>query len=389
MVENQEKKLKVFLMGGDRAGWALDTELSLAAKAISPFTELVNHPRHADVLHTVCAEEMIESPVSYALQKRKPVVAVFSNDPKALFERVPGLLQESKRWFCVAQSTDAERKLHAADVPFVRKVLYAANLKDYVPLNRDSEEIQTLRKKLQIPEGAYVLGSFQRDSEGSDLNRFKVQKGADVFVDILVELKKIAPSLRVHVLLAGPRRHWIRAKLQELGISFSFDGEEIKGDDFPKNILGPQRINQLMHLIDCYVVSSRWEGGPRAILEACSAEIPIISTDVGVASDLLDRKCIFYSVSEAAKILEKDSREKFLSQFLKAQKERLRQAHSLEAASAQWRSVYRDVAKELMRNGTEKKSTGIGFLLQTHPLYCKVKKFVQKLYFASKDRSAL
>ena len=43
---------------------------------------------------------------------------------------------------------------------------------------------------------------------------------------------------------------------------------------------------------DLYVVSSRYEGGPQAIIEASAMKIPIISTDVGIASSILSGRCI-------------------------------------------------------------------------------------------------
>ena len=45
--------------------------------------------------------------------------------------------------------------------------------------------------------------------------------------------------------------------------------------------------------MDLYIVSSRKEGGPQAILEAAITKTPIISTDVGVASEILDPNSIF------------------------------------------------------------------------------------------------
>ena len=46
-------------------------------------------------------------------------------------------------------------------------------------------------------------------------------------------------------------------------------------------------------MLDLYIVSSRVEGGPRAILECSLAKIPIISTNVGIAKDILSEASIF------------------------------------------------------------------------------------------------
>ena len=43
---------------------------------------------------------------------------------------------------------------------------------------------------------------------------------------------------------------------------------------------------------DLYVVGSRHEGGPQSILEASAMKVPIISNNVGIASEVLAKNCI-------------------------------------------------------------------------------------------------
>ena len=52
-------------------------------------------------------------------------------------------------------------------------------------------------------------------------------------------------------------------------------------------------INDLYNILDLYIVSSRIEGGPQAIMEAAYTKTPIVSTDVGVASEILSPESIF------------------------------------------------------------------------------------------------
>ena len=44
--------------------------------------------------------------------------------------------------------------------------------------------------------------------------------------------------------------------------------------------------------LDLYIVSSRYEGGPQAIIECAYKKIPIISNDVGIAQEILHDKCV-------------------------------------------------------------------------------------------------
>ena len=47
------------------------------------------------------------------------------------------------------------------------------------------------------------------------------------------------------------------------------------------------KLNKLYNILDLYLVTSRVEGGPQAILECGITKTPILSTDVGVASEIL------------------------------------------------------------------------------------------------------
>ena len=53
------------------------------------------------------------------------------------------------------------------------------------------------------------------------------------------------------------------------------------------NTVDKKNMNKLYNLSDLYVVSSRSEGGPKAVLEAAFAGTMILSTGVGLAPDFL------------------------------------------------------------------------------------------------------
>ena len=54
-----------------------------------------------------------------------------------------------------------------------------------------------------------------------------------------------------------------------------------------------ENINELYNILNLYIVSSRYEGGPQSILECSLTKTPIISTDVGIASQILSSESIF------------------------------------------------------------------------------------------------
>ena len=54
-----------------------------------------------------------------------------------------------------------------------------------------------------------------------------------------------------------------------------------------------EELNEIYACLDLYIVSSRCEGGPRSVFECGLTKTPLISTDVGVASELLNKKSIY------------------------------------------------------------------------------------------------
>ncbi len=143
---------------------------------------------------------------------------------------------------------------------------------------------EKLRNKYKLDMKKFYIGSFQRDTEGKDLISPKLSKGPDIFIDKVNFLKENNPN--IEVLLTGTRRQYIIARLNEMNIPFKY----FEMVDFSS-------LNELYNLLDLYIVSSRFEGGPQAIMECAQLKIPIISTDVGIAKEILSSKSIYSSTS--------------------------------------------------------------------------------------------
>ena len=139
------------------------------------------------------------------------------------------------------------------------------------------QDKNSLRDKWGL--SGYVVGSFQKDTEGKT-NDPKMSKGPDIFVNIMEDIRKKHPDLLV--VLSGTRRTYIIRELQKRGIPFKYF-----------EMIGLNELNEIYNCLDLYVVSSRVEGGPRAVFEAGITKTPLISTDVGIASDFMPIKSIY------------------------------------------------------------------------------------------------
>jgi len=136
------------------------------------------------------------------------------------------------------------------------------------------EEKNKLRDKFNIPKDKIIIGSFQKDGVGWEDGLVpKLVKGPDLFCKVL---KKINKKAKIHVFLTGPSRGYVKQKLDESQISYTHL--------FLDNYLD---IVDCYNTLDLYLITSRSEGGPLALVEGMATGIPIISTNVGMASEII------------------------------------------------------------------------------------------------------
>lgn len=155
-----------------------------------------------------------------------------------------------------------------------------------------------LRRKYKIPLDAYVIGSFQRDTEGKDLKSPKLEKGPDLLVEYLVNYHKktldrqpapgrwVLPPL--HVVLGGWRRQYVIRRLEEEGIEYTYferPDQEV--------------VNELYQTLNLYPVTARHEGGPQSLIECGLLGVPVVSRQVGISEQVLPPHSISNALYDA------------------------------------------------------------------------------------------
>ena len=121
----------------------------------------------------------------------------------------------------------------------------------------------------------FVIGSFLKDGVGmAEGYEPKLLKGPDVFVAVVDRLRHTIPELSV--LLTGPARGYVRRELERLRVRH-------------RHVVAPARgaLAQAYHATDVCLVTSRQEGGPKAVLESMATGVPLVTTRVGQATDLV------------------------------------------------------------------------------------------------------
>lgn len=135
------------------------------------------------------------------------------------------------------------------------------------------EKKLTARQCLNLPPDKIIIGSFQKDGVGwNEGLEPKLIKGPDIFCDTVEKLSKKFP---LHILLTGPARGYVKNRLTAANIPFTHHYLKHYKDIVP-----------YYHALDLYLIASRVEGGPMALLESWATGTPLVTTPVGMVPDI-------------------------------------------------------------------------------------------------------
>lgn len=334
-----EYPVSVFLFGGEGTGWALDADVETTRQSLQAIPEHVRLTslEEAQVVHSVWEYPLLH--MDPAMLDGKRIVCHICNDLMRTYED-PSMIAVGETlglWIAISKTAQSE----------IRQLGHKA---DYIPYSVDTkiftktiseQSIESLRLEHQLPRDTFIISSFMRDSSSSDMQKPKEQKGVELFVAIVNVLQQ--KKLPIHILLAGPRRHWLREQLKEIRVPYTYIGQEIEEDDNRVNILSPETINDLYHISDLHLVTSRWEGGPRAVLEASATMTPILCTPVGMAPDILEPDCLIDSVDDGVEKIERLIVEGKESYPLTSHYQCVMSSHTPQANIERFRRLYEDI----------------------------------------------
>lgn len=328
-------KKKVFLTGGDNVNWAMDDDIQNAKEALNfvRFSEL----KECDIVHSVWWYALSNIP-RYKLDGKR-IICQIVNDPyhRIVLQNFRKILDLVNIW--ITPSTQAFNRLSEFGISST-VIPYGYDSTNFYHLPKEKKRVKDIFNKWHIPTNKYLIGSFQRDTEGRDLKSPKLQKGPDILAEILSKVYET--NKNIHVILAGPRRFWIRKKLNEYGIPFTFIGKFTDDDDIHLNTLSHRELNLFYNLINLYIVGSRWEGGPKSVLESSATKCKIISPNVGLTKDVLDKRCIYNHPLEAAYYILKDISSDYLNDTIEYNFKNI-QKHLPSNRRAKYKEVYESI----------------------------------------------
>ena len=323
--------LNVHHTPGDGKGWALDEDLRQIRASLSDFVRETSTAA-ADIIHAPFWQNL--PMVAPAILERAFVIAHADNPPFFYLKQPEFAAGQTIVDLWIARSHEARDQFSRLGLP-VEHIPYAIDPELFFPI----ADKAALRREFGIPADAYVIANFHRDSEGADLNTPKTQKAPEFMLAILKRLRDA--GAKFHVLLAGPRRHWLRNALHNETIPFTFVGkQDVTGDDFGVNILDRIRLNKLYNASDIYLIPSRWEGGPQSAMEAAACRCKMLCTPLGVARDILEPASLFRTASDAAERIQEDIRYRSLDATISPQFDRWKSSHTTDEMSKRLRRLY-------------------------------------------------
>lgn len=150
----------------------------------------------------------------------------------------------------------------------------------------DSESIARVRRELNIPESAPVVGA---------IGRLDTQKGLIHLIQAIPDIHKRVPEARFLIVGDGPKREELETTAQGLGIGniVTFTGHR-------------SDIATIQSLLRIQTFPSLWEGTPLTVFEAMAMGRAIVSTGVdGLGEVLMDgRSAIIVPPSDSERLAE-------------------------------------------------------------------------------------
>lgn len=124
----------------------------------------------------------------------------------------------------------------------------------------DRLQREAQRQELKVDSSEFLAGMVAR---------FSLQKGHQYLIEALRILKEKNVRCKLLLVGGGELETEIRAmvKRYNLGDTVLFYGQA-------------RDVNHVLQALDCFILSSLWEGMPLALLEAMASGIPVIATDV-------------------------------------------------------------------------------------------------------------
>jgi glycosyltransferase involved in cell wall biosynthesis len=241
-----------------RSAPALAQALAKMARFSRGFRPDLIHSHNVRVTALARVAAQLAAPLS-----RPPLLTSFHGVPLEEEDSAARLLRLSDLVVCVSE--DLKGRLEAKGLPARRLTVIPNGVPDPAPLG--TERRAEIDAELGLGEDSEVV---------SIVGRLVPQKAHERFLTAAAAVRQARPRARFLVVGDGERRRELEAQAAALGLGDALQFTGIRPD-----------AADVIARSDLLVFSSVWEGLSIAALEALARGVPVISTDVAGARELL------------------------------------------------------------------------------------------------------
>lgn len=191
-------------------------------------------------------------------------------------------------------------------------------------------DISYLKASLGIPVSAPVIGS---------VGRLSTQKAPSDFVRVAEAVHRSKPEAHFVWIGDGPLEEEVRDLSTALQLDSTIHWLGQRSD-----------VHQLLHVFDCLLLTSHWEGFPLVVLEAMAAGVPVAATDILGTRELIQHGVngwlapVRDAESLAALVLDLLSNPSKADAFRQASHARIEHEFTRTRMLAMLRNLYEEVA---------------------------------------------
>lgn len=265
------------LIVSDGAGWVLDDQAAAMASYVpgAVAVDLLPPLTNGKTIHFLNRYAALDRTDLRILAERNRLILSWTHggagpdttpELRAVAERFRAIAPLIHRVHISATLYEGVVERLGVDRSRIRLVPFATDTTRF----RQPRDVTAARAGFGMPLTGVVIGSFQRDGEDAP----KLVKGPDRLVAVAAELG--AAGVPIHVLLTGPARGYVRRELAARKVGFTYLGV------VPRDL-----VPVCYRACDAYLITSREEGGPLALLEAMASGVPVVTTPVGMVRDVI------------------------------------------------------------------------------------------------------
>tara|TARA_Y100000310_G_scaffold339103_1_gene430752 strand:+ start:13302 stop:14474 length:1173 start_codon:yes stop_codon:yes gene_type:complete len=240
--------------------------IQMVCYLISMFFTTLKYSKNADVIHCQWALSGLVGVAVNKIRKKKLIVTLRGEDLTALQKPLmkPVFKYVMKNADCVTSNNE---ELVKVIKQYAKQSMTIKNGIDTQIFKQRSKEL--IRKKLQLPKNKQIILFVGWINE---------RKGLKYLIEAMPYVLKNNPETLLLVVGKGPLQEKLQKRVRDLTIKNKvfFVGEK-----------NPEEVADYMSAADLLVLPSLCEGLPNVVLEAFSAGLAVIATDVGGTKEIV------------------------------------------------------------------------------------------------------